>query len=124
MKLKEILVYRGDEKRFQKFDHRFIGRSTGIDTVGFWFSNSKDAAEFFGPHVRAFNITMNNPLVVTSQQFIDAYPRGPAYFARLAKKSGYDGLVIQDIIDGDKESTVYCVFDASQITPVKTSSNS
>jgi hypothetical protein len=109
------VVYRGDDKTFVDFDYGHIGKSTGANTFGFWFTDSPDAAEFYGQHVRAFEITMDNPLVVTDQEFIDAFPDGPPKFAIRAAEAGHDGVIIRDIIDGDRTSTVYCVWDKDQI---------
>lgn len=115
------IVYRGDDKKFDKFDYSFIGRSTGAHTVGFWFTDSPEAAEFFGQHVRAFEITMDNPKVVTGQEFAKGYPHGPPKFAADAMQEGHDGVIITDIRDGDRWSTVFCVFDRDQIKPVAAS---
>ena len=111
--LKQV-VFRGDDKPFTKFDASFIGKATMTNTEGFWFSNSKDAAEFYGEHVRPFEITMRNPLVFTYDDFVKT-THGPPHFARIAKQKGHDGVVIQNIVDGDRESDVYCVWNVSQI---------
>ncbi len=108
-------VFRGDDKKFSKFDHSFIGQATMSNTEGFWFSSSEDAAAFYGQHVRAFEITMKNPLVFTDEDFIKGYPKGPPYFAKMAKERGHDGVVILNITDGDRTSDVYCVWNISQI---------
>lgn len=111
-------LYRGDDKKFSKFNHSFIGKATMANTEGFWFSNSADAAAFYGQHVREFEITMKNPLVFTDEDFRNGWPQGPPKFARIAKDKGYDGVVILNIIDGDRSSDVYCVWNTSQIKPV------
>jgi len=113
------VVYRGDDKQFEKFDYAFIGKSTGANTFGFWFTSSPDAAEFFGQHVRAFQITMDNPLVVTEEEFFKGYPDGPSKFAARAEMAGHDGVIILNIQDGDRRSNVYCVWDRDQITDVE-----
>jgi len=111
-------VFRGDDDPFPKFDPAFLGKSTMSKTEGFWFSNSADAAEFFGQHVRPFEITMKNPLVFTDEDFRNGYPHGPPHFARIAKERGHDGVVIQNITDGDRVSDVYCVWNTKQIRPL------
>lgn len=113
------VVYRGDDKQFDKFDYSFIGKSTGANTFGFWFTDSPEAAEFYGQHVRAFEITMDNPLVVSEEEFINTFPDGPPKFAIRAAQMGHDGVILQNIMDGDRTSTVFCVWDTDQITPVK-----
>jgi hypothetical protein len=118
--LKKVL-YRGDDNQFAEFDPAFIGRSTMSNTEGFWFTDSADAARFYGEHVRSFLVTMHNPMVFTREDFVKAYPKGPSYLAKLAKQKGHDGAVIMDIVDGDRESTVYCVFDPKQITATTSS---
>lgn len=110
-----VNVFRGDDKQFQRFDPSVIGRSTGADTEGYWFSSSEDAAGYYGEHVRPFVVTMNNPLVVSHEEFKNGYPHGPPYFAKLAKEKGHDGVVILDILDGDRYSDVYCVWNPTQI---------
>ena len=111
------VVYRGDDEEFAEFDPEKVGRK-GFETVGFWFSGTYDAAEFYGEHVRPFEITMKNPLVFTQEDFRKAYPKGPPWLAQIAKNRGHDGCVILDIMDGDRWSDVYCVFDKNQIKPV------
>ncbi len=113
------VVYRGDDKQFTDFDYSFIGKSTGANTFGFWFTDSPDAAEFFGQHVRAFEITMDNPLVVSGEEFANKYPNGPSKFAIKAAEAGHDGVIIQDIMDGDRYSTVFCVWNKNQIKSSK-----
>lgn len=115
------VVYRGDDKQFTDFDYGAIGKSTGSNTFGFWFTSSPEAAEFYGQHVRAFVITMDNPLVVSEDDFVNAYPDGPPKFAVKAAQDGHDGVIIQNIMDGDRVSTVYCVWDKDQIAQVPTS---
>lgn len=129
IKLKEILetpqtgkpfkkiVYRGDDEEFAEFDPERIGIK-GFETVGFWFSGTEDAAASYGEHVRPFEITMKNPMVFSQEDFRKIYPKGPPYLAQTAKNKGYDGIVILNIIDGDRWSDVYCVFNPSQIKPV------
>ena len=97
-------VYRGDDSKFKHFDVSYIGKSTGVDT-----------AEFFGQYTRKFTIIINNPYIVTSEMFINNSPKGPTYWAKKAKNSNHDGVIIQDIVDGNVESTVYCVFTNTQI---------
>ena len=111
--LKQI-VFRGDDTDFSDFDPKFIGRATMSNTEGFWFSSDPEAAQYFGEMVRKFEITMNNPLVFTDEDFRQTH-HGPPHFARLAKQQGYDGVVIKNIIDGDMVSDVYCVWNIGQI---------
>lgn len=108
-------VFRGDDINFQKFDTSLIGKSTGMDTVGFWFTDNEEAASFFGENVRKFQITLNNPLKVSNKQFIDNYSHGPVWWAKKAKSEKYDGVIIKDIMDGNTISTVFCVFNINQI---------
>jgi hypothetical protein len=109
------IVYRGDDQQFSEFDYSFIGKSTGANTFGFWFTSSPEAAEFYGQHVRAFEINMENPLVVSGEEFAKGFPHGPPSFAKKAASAGYDGVIILDIMDGDRRSDVYCVWDKKQI---------
>lgn len=110
------VLYRGDDKEFAEFDPAFIGKSTMSNTEGFWFTDSADAAQFYGEHVRPFVVIMRNPLVFTGEDFKKGYPKGPPHFAKLAKSNGHDGVVITDIMDGDRISNIFCVFNANQIT--------
>lgn len=109
------VVYRGDDKEFTSFDYSKIGKATGGDTNGFWFSDDPHAANFYGEHVRKFEIELHNPLEVSREDFIKHYPNGPTYWAREALFRGHDGVIIHDIQDGDTISTVYCVFDKDDI---------
>lgn len=79
-------VYRGDDEPFTKFDSKMIGSgvSSGKAT-GFWFTDSADAAGYYGQHVRKFRINMNNPLVVSSEEFRRNFPNGPTWFAKKSK---------------------------------------
>ena len=113
------VVYRGDDEQFTNFDYSFIGKSSGTNTFGFWFTNNSDAAKFFGQHVRAFEIAMDNPLIVSGEEFTGKWPDGPPKFAIKAAEAGHDGVIIQNIRDGDRYSTVYCVWDKDQIKPSK-----
>lgn len=127
IRLKEILnqpqtgkpikakLYRGDDREFDTFDPKFIGKSTMANTEGFWFSSSPEAAQYFGEHVRSFEVTMQNPLVFTDEDFVRGYPKGPPHFARIAKQKGHDGVVIKNVVDGDRVSDVYCVWNVGQI---------
>lgn len=122
IKLKALLVeasyevYRGDDEKFNTFDFSKIGSGVGgPNNIGFWFTNNPEAAEFYGEHVRKFFIYLSNPLIVSSDMFAKHYPNGPTYWAKIAYQEGYDGVIINDIVDGDIESTVFCVFDDFQI---------
>lgn len=112
------VVYRGDDSDFKDFDPNFIGKSTMSNTQGFWFYSSKEAAQFFGEHVRAFEVTMQNPLIINDEDFVKGYPKGPPSFAKMAKEKGHDGIVLLNIVDGDMVSDVYCVWNPSQITKI------
>lgn len=112
--LKRVL-YRGDDTKFDTFDPKFIGKSTMSNTEGFWFSSTKEAAEFYGEHVGTFEVTMRNPLVFTHEDFVNGYPDGPPKFARKAKQAGHDGVVLLNVVDGDRVSDVYCVWNVGQI---------
>ncbi len=103
-------VYRGDDVKFNKFSPFYIK-----NTYGYWFTDNKQAAYFYGQYVRNFKITLNNPLIITDEQFLQAYPKGPTYFAKLAFNKGHDGVIIKNIMDGDTISTVYCVFNEKNI---------
>ena len=104
------VVYRGDDEVFPSFDYSKIGKAPG-----FWFSDDPYAANFYGEHVRKFEIELHNPLEVSPDEFIKHYPHGPTYWAKEALFRGHDGVIIHDIEDGDTISTVYCVFDKDDI---------
>jgi hypothetical protein len=118
IKLKELLlnestyiVYRGDDEQFSEFDYSKIKNRT----IGFWFTDNKENAEFYGEYVRKFKITLNDPLIVSAEEFANNNFRGPSYWSRKAYLLDKDGVIIRDIIDGHKISTVYNVFDTHQI---------
>ena len=110
-------VWRGDDVRFKEFDSRkigtgFLGRTRGI---GFWFTDDRGAAGFFGHIVRPFTLFLGSPRIFTADEFRSLYPKGPSDLARMAEVDGHDACVIRDIQDGDRISNVFCVFNAGQI---------
>jgi len=114
-------LYHGTEHEFTAFSRAYIGRMTGCDTHGFWFTDNPQAANFYhsgaecGGRVISAFLTMENPLRVSSNQFREHYPHGPAYWAKQARERGCDGVILSDIVDGDTQSTVYAVFFPNQI---------
>ena len=111
----------------------FYGGETGI-TNNYWFSDSNIVAKYFGSDDRnrfrkkrfhrAF-VKMLNPLVIDWEY--DAWSFhyddddnivDTEQMAVIAKDSGYDGLIIKNVYEGENESYLcddYVVFDESQI---------
>jgi len=112
---KPLVVYHGTEaKKLTEFKPEKIGALTGVESQAFWFSDKKHAAGWFGPYVKSVFLKMDNPLVVTNEQFSETQ-NGPSYWSKKALADGHDGVIIKNIIDGDTQSTVYAVFEPTQI---------
>src|SRR5437868_3476122 len=101
-----VTLYRGDDEPFTQFDKNMIGRNC-FNTVGFWFTDNREAAEFYGEHIRPFIVTYNVPMEVSYEEFKNIR-EGPNHWARLAFSQGYDACMIHDIVDGNVQSTVTC----------------
>ena len=111
-------VFRGNDEPFRpfdQFDKGAIGRVADANTVGFWFSDSTHAVQYYGENVKKFKIKFKNPLYVCGVDFTKGAPKGPSYWAQEAYNRNLDGVIISSIIDGDRESTVFCVFHTGQI---------
>lgn len=82
-----------------------------------WFTNKSEAADFYysgeetGGRKFEADVTFQNPLVVSEEQFRSRYGEkggnGPPYWMQKAWEEGHDGVILTDIIDGDKRSTVF-----------------
>lgn len=113
----EYDVFHGSESNITNFDDSFQGKMlVGEKGLGHWFSSNKDAAEWYGPNVVSAKVKLENPLIVTDKMFIDNYPKGPTYWAKLAKEKGHDGVIIKNIQDGDTVGDVYSIFNKNNIT--------
>ena len=113
---RRVCVFRGDEEPFDAFHPRYIGARTGCDVVGFWFTSSRRAAEYFGDCIRVFLLALPSFLEASREEFIEA-KQGPAWWARRARDEGLGGVILRDIEDGDTISDVYCVLDPAHILP-------
>lgn len=88
-------------------------RAVPVDEINpeSWFSNSKDAVDFYysgpehGTKIHA-EVEMKNPLVVSYDDFVRER-QGPTWWQAKAAQEGHDGVIIQDIQDGDRVSTVF-----------------
>jgi hypothetical protein len=99
--------YHGTEEDITTFDpskSRFGGT---------WFCENPNLTGYYGPSQYKVRLHFKNPLIVSEETYIAHKPNGPSYWARQAKSAGHDAVIIQDVIDGDTESTVCCVFDSS-----------
>jgi len=114
-------LYHGTEHAFNTFSLARIGCMTGCNTHGFWFTDNRKAADYYhsgaecGGRVITALLVMENPLLVSSEDFAKHYPHGPASWAKKARERGHDGVILRDILDGDTRSTVYAVFSPNQI---------
>ncbi len=113
-------VFHGTEKQFDEFSPSTIGKMTGANTSGFWFSDNKEASDFYhsgeelgGRTISAY-LRIQNPLMVSDEKFAST-SHGPPFWLREAISKGHDGVILEDIVDGDMESTVYAVPGPSQI---------
>lgn len=108
-----LVVYHGTTADFDTFDSSRIGASTG-NGGGFWFAESPKASKFYGPKTVPAFVRMTNPMRVTRAEFEDDFG-SPTSWAEYAKDEGHDGLILEDVQDGDTRSTVYTVFEPTQI---------
>lgn len=108
-----LVVYHGTTIDFDTFDSSKIGSSTG-NGGGFWFAESLKASKFYGPKTVPAFVRMTNPMRVTRAEFEDDFG-SPTSWAEYAKDEGHDGLILEDVQDGGTRSTVYAVFDPTQI---------
>ena len=106
--------FHGADESFSFFDHGMVGKMTGSNTAGFWFTNEQETALWYGEHLFAAELEMESILWVTHEQFA-ASSDGPPAWAFLAKRHGYDAVIIQEICDGHGISNVCCVFEPGQI---------
>lgn len=81
----------------------------------YWFSDDWAASRYYGENTIVARLKMRNPLVVSSEEFAESRGGPSSYWAKKAKREGYDAVVIHDIMDGDMFSTVCAVFSVSQI---------
>ena len=110
--------FHGSEEHFGSFEPSYMGSQQGKGSPGFWFSNSKHAAGYYGPNIVECDLELNNPLVVSQEMFIEKKV-GPTHWARFAKGFGHDAVIIEDVCDGDVYSTVACVFSIENISNLK-----
>ena len=144
-----LVVYHGTNAEFDKFDKRRQRRYEG--RTGFWFSNKEnDFGTSVGGTRRVMPVYLNlqNPYIVDAKGSdwydievgTDIYPdiheaafgskfQGKSATADMlsayAKKAGYDGLVINNVIEGDYKGAVerqvvndYVAFEPTQIKSV------
>jgi hypothetical protein len=78
--------------------------------IGLWFAENPKLTGYYGPNQYKVKLNFKKPLVVSEEEYIKN-KLGPTYWARKARDEGYDAVIIQDIIDGDTESTICCVFN-------------
>ena len=97
--------YHGSEENFEKFESGH-GRYFAM-----WFAENPKLTGFYGPNQFKVRIHMKNPLIVSEEEYAAHKPKGPTYWAAEAANGGHDAVIIQDIIDGDTESTVCGVID-------------
>ncbi len=100
--------YHGSEEDFDAF----------VDTgryQGMWFAENPRLTGYYGPNQYKVRLNFKNPLIVTEAEYAAHKPNGPTSWAKKAQAEGHDAVIIQDIIDGDTESTVCGVIDPSII---------
>jgi hypothetical protein len=96
-------------------------KNNNVDPTGavkdeqYWFSDSWEASRYYGENTVVATLSFHNPLLVTSEEYAAKKPHGPTSHAAMAKRMGYDAVVIHDICDGDMFSTVCAVFNPSLI---------
>lgn len=111
--------YHGTEEVFHYFDWKKIGSKIGgMAMIGFWFAESRKAAGYYGPNIVTCYLNIRNPLMVDNKTYYSSR-LGPSNWAQEAYLDGYDSVIIENIVDGDTESTVACVFEPRKIRILK-----
>lgn len=111
--------FHGSEFVFDSFEPRRIAGATGVKSPGFWFSDDRHAAGYFGPCQASCELVLENALVVTSEERNAGVRRGPSQWAYEAANRGYDAVILPDICDGDTFSRVVCVFNPELVKVLK-----
>ncbi len=121
--LKEAKVYHGTDTDFHVYD---ITKSQKMGKFGIWFTEDKEFAEMFGSIVKEANIELNNPKVITAEQWNnirDEHAKDDNWFNEWKKQlisKGHDGL---KVLGGEenvgrhvvKNPTIYAVWDIKKI---------
>jgi hypothetical protein len=102
-----MIWYHGSEEEFDQFED---GRGRYF---GLWFAENPKLTGYYGANQYKVRIHMRNPLIVSEEEYTAGKPHGPTHWAKEAANGGHDAVVIQDIIDGDTESTICGVLDPS-----------
>lgn len=109
-----LIAYHGTDAEFEKFDPDKMGSQQGR-AMAFWFTSSYRNAGFYGHIVMTVRLSLKNPLVVDGSHKMAS---SPSQLARFARSMGYDGVVINDTIDGSDFGTTYVAFHPEQIAIV------
>lgn len=104
-----MVWYHGGEDDFDTFEGG-RGRYKGL-----WFAENPKLTGYYGPNQFKVRLHIKNPLIVSEEEYIAGKPNGPTSWLAKAESEGHDAVIIQDIIDGDTESTVCGVADPSII---------
>lgn len=97
--------YHGSEDDFDQFESGH-GRYFAL-----WFAENPKLTGYYGANQYKVRLHFKNPLIVSEEEYNAGKPNGPTYWAKEAANGGHDAVIIQDIIDGDTESTVCGILD-------------
>jgi len=118
-------MFHGTHNTFDSFDRHAMAKDRiglKLDTIGSWFTDSKDNAEMYGPKVIPVFIKAQNPVVYDGlggwndfyQDVKDNHGSAEA-FRKWAIEKGHDSVLISgDYVDGSLQ-TMRIVFEPEQI---------
>ena len=115
------------DNEYKEFD---VFKNTIPNQVGHFFVNNEDNAGGYGDRIYHTYISFKNPLVIdcNNQTYdeitFDNKTMDTYSWAKFAKRSGYDGVIFKNIIDGadysdlETSNTEYVPFKSNQIKSV------
>ncbi len=124
---KPLVVYHGTPNQFDAFSDKKLGKNTGADDPGIFFTSSRDVAEGFrgkrlfrkGQVLETY-LSMKNPRIVDGTN-IEAGSSAKWLILSQAQGDGFDGVIFKNMAEtdyrgvGEQRSDVYAVFEPTQI---------
>ncbi|MFH0822434.1 MAG: hypothetical protein V2B18_06760 [Pseudomonadota bacterium] len=123
-----LRVFHGGRK-FNEFDVSAPSSTMNRPQSEFWFTSSKDNANFYADgQVKAGYLKMENPKVFTADDLKGKRPKDlvdSAVMDNYRNDTGWDGVIIKDVRDGSHFSDIYAVMpdDAGTTTQFKSVRN-
>ena len=121
------VVYHGTQYPISAFDKDWIGIKYSADTIGFFFIDSEEIANYYatttsygtnvkqGGNIVPCYLSMQKPLKLhTSSDAINMWDTKLDSILKKLEKGSYDGVIITT----DKAETMYVVFEPNQIKSI------